>query len=129
MKLFLPLLALTFGLIAGIEAHARPSVILIMADDLGYETIGANGGTSYPTPVLDKLAATGARFTHCYVQPLCTPTRVQLMTGVYNVRNYVNFGNMDPQSVTFANLLKRAGYATCIAGKWQLGRDLELPKK
>lgn len=40
-----------------------------MADDLGYETIGANGGTSYKTPVLDKLAATGARFTHCFVQP------------------------------------------------------------
>lgn len=110
-------------------AAARPNVILIMADDLGYETIGANGGASYKTPVLDKLAATGARFTHCYVQPLCTPTRVQLMTGAYNVRNYVNFGNMDPALTTFGNLFKQAGYATCIAGKWQLGRDLDLPKK
>lgn len=70
----------------------RPNVILIMADDLGYETIGANGGTSYRTPVLDKLAASGARFTQCYVQPLCTPTRVQLMTGQYNVRNYTGRG-------------------------------------
>ena len=108
---------------------AKPNIILILADDLGYETIGANGGTSYRTPVLDKLAATGVRFTHCFVQPLCTPTRVQLMTGRYNVRNYLNFGNMDPQAVTFGNLLKQAGYATCIAGKWQLGQDLGLPKK
>ena len=51
------------------------------------------------------------------------------MTGRYNVRNYINFGNMDPQAVTFGNLLKQAGYATCIAGKWQLGQDLDLPKK
>jgi arylsulfatase A len=107
---------------------AQPNLILIMADDLGYETIGANGGTSYPTPVLDTLAAGGARFTHCYVQPLCTPTRVQIMTGQYNVRNYIHFGNMDPKSVTFGNLLKNAGYATCVAGKWQLGRDPGLPK-
>jgi arylsulfatase A len=108
---------------------AKPNIILIMADDLGYETIGANGGTSYQTPVLDKLAATGARFTHCFVQPLCTPTRIQLMTGQYNVRNYARFAEMDPKSVTFAHLLKSAGYATAIAGKWQLGRDPELPKK
>ena len=108
---------------------SRPNIILILADDLGYETIGANGGTSYKTPHLDKLAATGVRFTHCFVQPLCTPTRVQLMTGRYNVRNYINFGNMDPQAVTFGHLLKQAGYATCIAGKWQLGQDLGLPKK
>ncbi|MBM3882986.1 MAG: arylsulfatase [Verrucomicrobia bacterium] len=108
---------------------SRPNVILIMADDLGYETIGANGGTSYQTPVLDRLAATGVRFTHCYVQPLCTPTRVQLMTGAYNVRNYTGFGTMDPQLTTFANLFQDAGYATCIVGKWQLGRDPALPKQ
>lgn len=119
-------------LVAGI-AHAadepgRPNVVLIMADDLGYETIGANGGTSYSTPVLDKLAAAGARFTQCYVQPLCTPTRVQIMTGAYNVRNYITFGEMDPTLKTFGNLFKDAGYTTCIVGKWQLGRDLDLPK-
>jgi len=107
----------------------RPNIVLILADDLGYETLGANGSTSYQTPVLDRLAATGVRFTQCYVQPLCTPTRVQLMTGRYNIRNYINFGNMDPQAVTFGNLLKQAGYATCMAGKWQLGQDLDLPKK
>jgi arylsulfatase A len=117
------------GILPAAPAAGKPNIILILADDLGYETIGANGGTSYKTPVLDKLAATGARFTHCYAQPLCTPTRVQLMTGRSNVRNYTTFGNMDPQSVTFASLLKPSGYATAIAGKWQLGRDVELPKK
>ena len=114
---------------AATPSSARPNIILIMADDLGYETIGANGGTSYRTPVLDRLAATGVRFTHCCVQPLCTPTRVQIMTGLYNVRNYVRFGYIDPQVVTFGNLLRQAGYATCITGKWQLGQDPELPKK
>ncbi len=107
---------------------AQPNVVLIMADDLGYETIGANGGTSYKTPNLDRMASGGVRFTHCYVQPLCTPTRMQLMTGKYNVRNYVNFGEMDPKEVTFGNLFKSAGYATCITGKWQLGREIEKPK-
>lgn len=106
-----------------------PNIILILADDLGYETIGANGGTSYRTPALDKLAATGARFTHAYAQPLCTPTRVQLMTGQYNVRNYALFGQLDPRQVTFGQLLKAAGYATAMVGKWQLGHATELPRK
>jgi arylsulfatase A len=123
-------LALCVALAFAVAASAAPraNVILIMADDLGYETIGANGGTSYKTPVLDRLAAGGVRFTQCYVQPLCTPTRVQLMTGKYNVRNYITFGEMDPQAETFGNLFKQAGYATCMAGKWQLGRDLAKPK-
>jgi len=109
-------------------AAAPPNVVLIMADDLGYETIGANGSTSYKTPVLDKLAADGIRFTHCHVQPLCTPTRAQLMTGQYNVRNYVNFGELNPRLTTFGNLFKAAGHATCVVGKWQLGKDPGLPK-
>jgi len=107
---------------------AKPNIIVILVDDMGYECIGANGGTSYQTPEIDKLAATGVRFEHCYVQPVCTPTRVQLMTGIYNVRNYIGFGEMDPKATTFANILKNAGYATCVAGKWQLGTDPELPK-
>lgn len=109
-------------------ASNRPNLILIMADDFGFECVTANGGESYHTPNLDQLAATGMRFEQCYVQPLCTPTRVQLMTGLYNVRNYIEFGLLDPEAVTFAHLLKQAGYATGIAGKWQLGRDPNLPR-
>ncbi len=105
------------------KVNAKPNIILIMADDLGYECIGANGGTSYQTPILDNLAKTGARFEHCYSQPLCTPSRVKIMTGIHNVRNYTQFGDMDRNQITFAQLLKKSGYATCIAGKWQLGRQ------
>lgn len=109
-------------------AAGRPNVVLVMIDDFGYECVGANGSTSYQTPHLDALARGGIRGLHCHVQPLCTPTRVQLMTGQYNVRNYTHFGHLDPDQTTFAHLFQRAGYATCIAGKWQLGRDLKLPK-
>jgi len=105
----------------------RPNIILILADDLGYETLGAYGGTSYKTPELDAMAESGVRFQHCYSQPLCTPSRVELLTGIYNVRNYRRFGYMDRDQVTFAQLLKKAGYATCVSGKWQLGRDPDAP--
>ena len=98
----------------------RPNIVLVMSDDLGYEAIGANGGTSYATPVLDSMAGAGIRFENAHVQPLCTPTRVQLMTGKYNFRNYIGFGLIAPDEVTFGHLFSSAGYKTCIAGKWQL---------
>ena len=97
-----------------------PNIILIMADDLGMETLGCYGGESYSTPNLDRLAANGMRFDYAYSTPLCTPTRVQIMTGKYNFRNYVGFGLLDAKETTFAHLLKDAGYQTCIVGKWQL---------
>ena len=106
---------------------SKPNIILIMADDLGYECLSCNGSQSYQTPHLDALAASGIRFEHCYSQPLCTPSRVQLMTGRYNFRNYKMFGFLDIEEITFANILKDAGYATCIAGKWQLSNGLEGP--
>ena len=110
-------------------ASQKPNVILIMADDFGFECVGANGSDSYQTPNIDRLAAAGMRFENCHVQPLCTPTRMQLMTGQYNIRNYVEFGFMPPESKTFPNVFQDAGYATCIVGKWQLGREPELLKR
>ena len=108
--------------------QSTPNIILIMADDLGQEALGCYGAAEYETPVLDGLAAGGLRFTQCHSQPLCTPTRVQIMTGLYNNRNYQGFGYLDPTQVTFAQLLKKAGYATCISGKWQLnGWQSEMP--
>lgn len=101
-------------------AQRKPNVILIMADDLGYETLGCNGNTDKLTPRLDGLAASGMRFTHGYSTPLCTPSRVQLMTGKYNHRNYIGFGLLDPAATTFGHLMQQQGYKTCIAGKWQL---------
>jgi arylsulfatase A len=109
--------------ISAAPVDRKPNIILIMADDLGYECVGANGGESYKTPVLDKMAKSGIRFNHCYSQPLCTPSRVQIMTGLYNVRNYVSFGTLEKSQTTFAHQLKKAGYTTCIAGKWQLGGE------
>ena len=99
---------------------AKPNVVLIMADDLGYEVLGAYGSKQYQTPHLDKLAQQGMRFDHCHSTPLCTPSRVQLMTGKYNDRNYIGFGLLDPKEKTFGHAMKEGGYKTCIAGKWQL---------
>ncbi|HYO83199.1 MAG TPA: sulfatase-like hydrolase/transferase, partial [Bryobacteraceae bacterium] len=98
---------------------SRPNVLLIMADDLGYECLGCNGGTSYRTPNLDRMARSGVRFTHAYAQPLCTPTRVQLMTGQHNFRNWRGFGLIDPSEKTFGHRMTELGYRTAIAGKWQ----------
>ena len=106
------------------EAHAesdkRPNIVLIMADDLGVEGLGSYGGTSYKTPALDRLAREGVRFTHGYAQPLCANTRLQLMTGLYNHRNWIAFGILDPSAKTFGHWMQEAGYKTCIADKWQL---------
>jgi len=110
------------------DRQDRPNIILIMADDMGYECIGANGSEDYKTPVIDKLAAEGMRFEQCFANPLCTPSRVKIMTGLYNRRNYTKFGMMDRSQVTFAHQLKKVGYATAIAGKWQLGKELDAPR-
>ena len=109
------------------KTPTKPNIVLILIDDFGYENVTANGGESYKTPVMDELAAKGVRFEECHVQPLCTPTRVELMTGMSNRRNYANFGFLDPSQKTFGNLLKESGYATCVTGKWQLGNGYEGP--
>lgn len=110
-----------------VKTTTKPNIVLILIDDFGYENVTANGGESYKTPVMDQLAAKGVRFEECHVQPLCTPTRVELMTGMSNLRNYTNFGSLDLTQRTFGNLLKEAGYATCVTGKWQLGKSYDNP--
>lgn len=110
------------------DQSSRPNIVLIMADDMGYEALSVNGSESCQTPNLDKLAAGGVRFSNCFANPLCTPSRAKLMTGQYNVRNYLRFGVLDRGQTTFAHQLKAAGYATCIAGKWQLGKQQDSPQ-
>jgi arylsulfatase A len=123
---------LLFVSLAGVTAVAappsKPNFVVILADDLGYECIRANGGESYETPHIDKLAAGGMRFDRGYSQPLCTPTRVQLMTGRYNVWNYTSFGELNRKETTFAQMLKPAGYTSGVFGKWQLGRQEDSPQ-
>ncbi len=98
----------------------RTNVILIMSDDTGYEVFGCYGSKQYRTPRIDQLAETGMRFNHCYSQPVCCPSRVKILTGKSNVRNYVYWDIMDPEDKTIGHMMKDAGYATCAAGKWQL---------
>jgi len=107
----------------------KPNIILIMADDLGYEGLSCYGSTSYSTPVLDLIARSGIQFMHCYSQPLCTPSRVQIMTGQYNFRNYKKWGTLDLEQRTFAHVMKQGGYTTCLSGKWQLGGGVDGPSK
>ena len=109
------------------QKNEKPNIVLIMADDLGYECLSCYGGQSYQTPELDNLARSGVRFEYCYSQPLCTPSRVQIMTGRYNFRNYKMFGYLELNETTFGHVLQREGYKTCIAGKWQLGSGIEGP--
>ena len=116
---FLSTLPLASASLNKAAAQTRPNILLVMADDLGIECLGCYGGTSYRTPNLDRLSRTGVRFTHGYAQPLCTPTRVQLMTGQLNFRNWRSFGTMDPTEKTFGHMMQGAGYRTAMMGKWQ----------
>ncbi|HBO51224.1 MAG TPA: arylsulfatase [Planctomycetes bacterium] len=111
-----------------VKAASRPNIVLIMADDMGYECVSSNGGATYSTPRIDSLAKSGIRFLNGHSQPICTPSRVQIMTGLYNNRNYIRFGFLDPEARTFGHVLKAAGYKTCIAGKWQLEGGLDGPR-
>ncbi len=117
--------------------YERPNIIFIMADDLGYADLGCYGQKRIRTPNIDRLAAEGMRFTQCYAgAPICAPSRCVLMTGLHTGHTTVrgNHGQNAPphdgeenripltsDDVTVATLLKRAGYATCITGKWGLG--------
>ena len=102
------------------EASSRANVVLIMADDIGYECYESYGSTSYKTPVLNRLAREGMRFTNAYSNPVCTPTRIKIMTGLRNVRNYIGFSLLGKSERTIGHMMQEAGYKTAIAGKWQL---------
>jgi arylsulfatase A len=111
------------------KTEKQPNIILILGDDIGFETVSAYGSTSYKTPRIDAMAKQGVLFEQCYAQPLCSPSRIQIMTGKSNFRNYEKWGYLDQNETTFAHLFKSHGYATCIAGKWQLKGDAYAPYK
>jgi len=122
MKKLLLVSLLIIGMVSSMSLAGvgKPNVILIMADDVSWEAFGCYGAEDYKTPNIDKMAASGIRFAHCYSTPLCSPSRVKIMTGKYNFRNYTHFGYLNPKEKTFGNMMKQAGYATVIGGKWQL---------
>jgi len=111
---------------------AKPNVLVILVDDLGYGDLSCYGATDLKTPNIDKLVASGMRIDPFYANcPVCSPTRASLLSGRYPdlvgvpgvIRTHLasNWGCLSPQAVLLPKMLKRAGYHTAIIGKWHLG--------
>jgi arylsulfatase A-like enzyme len=136
MKRVLPMVALTgLAVVAGTARSAEPppapNIIVILADDYGYGSLGCYGGRGVSTPNLDRLAREGRRFTQAYAPgSVCSPTRYGLMTGRYYWRTRVKDGEVLPGNaplhietsrLTLGSLCKGRGYRTAAVGKWHLG--------
>ena len=125
-----------------VGAQDKPNIIFILADDLGYGDVGFNGQNKIKTPVLDNMASQGIVFVNHYAgSTVCGPSRTSLMTGLHSGHSPIRENprwtksgkpaSLDPNQVTVAKELKRAGYATGIVGKWGLAENLDagLPNK
>ena len=124
---FVALLALfSASLVSLLGATAKPNIVYILADDLGFAELGVNGADKYKTPNIDALANSGVRFTRFYTAPLCGPSRALILTGRYAFRTgavtqdacktVIRTGDKAEQMIP--TVLKKAGYATAMIGKW-----------
>jgi arylsulfatase A-like enzyme len=130
MKTFLISLLLGLSAVIAVGAEARPNILFIVGDDMGYADVGFHGCKEIPTPSLDALAASGMRFPSGYVSgPYCSPTRAALLTGRYQTRFGHEFNpagadkGLPLTEKTIADRLRAAGYATGLVGKWHLGAE------
>lgn len=153
--------AIMLSFVFSIQAapQARPNILMILVDDMGWTDLGCQGSTYYKTPNIDRLAAQGMRFTDAYASPTCSPTRASIMTGKKPARlhltNPLGEWNPEPKSprergkdwpwnkyieplqvrelslseITIAERLRDAGYATAMFGKWHLGGKGFEPEK
>jgi arylsulfatase A-like enzyme len=108
------------------QKNTHPNVVLIITDDQGYGDLGITGNGIIKTPVIDRFAQQSFQFTNFHVSPVCAPTRASLMTGRYSLRTgirdtYNGGATMATTEITIAEILKQAGYATGLFGKWHLG--------
>src|SRR5687767_15987795 len=111
---------------AGPLAGKKPNIVFVLTDDQGYGDVSAHGNPVLKTPNLDRLHAEGVRFTDFHVSPTCAPTRAALMTGRHEFKNGVTHTiqereRLSLKATTLPQLLKLAGYATGVFGKWHLG--------
>jgi arylsulfatase A-like enzyme len=135
MKLIVALLLASIAILSGEPSapEKKPNIILIFTDDQGYQDLGCFGSPTIKTPNLDRMAAEGLRLTNFYAQPVCGVSRAALMTGSYPIR-VGEPGNLKrlhtvphPEEITMAEVLKSAGYATGIIGKWHLATEGKGP--
>ncbi len=138
MKFLISLLALLAAALPAFCADggaARPNVIFVLADDLGYGDLHCFGADDVKTPNLDKFASEGMKFTHCYAAHAnCSPSRTAIMTGRtptrVGVRDWIpeeSPVHLPRGEVTVATLLRNAGYTTCHSGKWHLNGEFNKP--
>ena len=122
----LPAVLMTAATAQAGEAPRRPNVVIIVSDDQGWGDLSVNGNKNLSTPHLDSLARHGARLDHFFVQPVCSPTRAELLTGRYHPRTGVRgvttgLERLNLDEVTLAQILRAAGYRTGAFGKWHNG--------